>query len=400
MSRVSWAPVLAAVLAASTSSIAQPLTEGRFLEDALKNHPEIAAAEAAVTAAEGSRRQAGVIDNPEVSWEREDPSSQPRQDTWMLDWQLPFDGRKHRVAAGDAALAASTSELEATRLRLRNDMRSVFTFWHLASERARILQTHLERTQRLAAWLRVRAEQGEASGVEARRLDFEVETLRREVVLARTEASSWRSAAASWSMLVTDDATPIRPSLAPPPATAEVGDRPDLEALSQRAAEVEARARLMRRVIEPPAISVGWTEIRDGRLSFDGPVFGVSWPVPLFDRKQGDRASGEAEAVRAHFELQAARRHADARARVALGAYTDLYELISPAGDDSADAEVAVAVFAAFEAGEADLTDVLDVHRSTVDLQLARLETLNAALAAERELEAAIGRPILPGGSS
>ena len=59
-----------------------------------------------------------------------------------------------------------------------------------------------------------------------------------------------------------------------------------------------------------------------------------------------------------------------------------------------------IATFAAFEAGEASLTDVLDALRASVDVQLARLESLDQALAAERELEAAIGRPILPGGSS
>jgi outer membrane protein TolC len=61
---------------------------------------------------------------------------------------------------------------------------------------------------------------------------------------------------------------------------------------------------------------------------------------------------------------------------------------------------VAVAVFAAFEAGEASLTDVLDVLRASVGVQMARLESLDLALAAERELEAAIGRPIVLGGSS
>ncbi len=156
----------------------------------------------------------------------------------------------------------------------------------------------------------------------------------------------------------------------------------------------------MRRALEPPAISVGWTQIRDGELSFDGPVYGIAWPVPIFDRNQGNRRAGEAEARRARFELDAARRHADAQVQAALVAYSELYEFAATTDGDPADADVAVAVLAAFEAGEADLTDVLDAHRSTVDLRLARLETLSVALTAERELEAAMGHPILPGGSS
>ncbi len=60
----------------------------------------------------------------------------------------------------------------------------------------------------------------------------------------------------------------------------------------------------------------------------------------------------------------------------------------------------AVAVFAAFEAGEAGLTDVLDTLRASVGVQMARLDSLDLALATERALEAAIGGPVLPGGSS
>lgn len=400
MSRASWTPVLAVALAMSTSSLAQPLTERDFLEDALANNPEIAAAEAAVAAADGSRRQAGIVDNPEISWEREDPAFLPRQDTWALEWRLPFDGRKHRVAAGDAALAVATAQLEAKRLELRIEMRSIFAGWYVAAARAQILQTHLERTERFAGWLRARAEEGEAAGVEAKRLDFEVEILQRQAVQARAEAWSRCSAAAVWSTRVTVDVRPTRPGLAPPPATAGTGDRQDLEALAHHSAEVDAQTRVMRRALEPPAISVGWTQIRDGELSFDGPVYGVAWPVPIFDRNQGNRRAGEAEARQARFELDAARRHADAQVQAALVAYSELYEFAATADGDPADADVAAAVFAAFEAGEADLTDVLDAHRSTVDLRLARLETLWAALTAERELEAAMGRPILPGGSS
>ena len=62
--------------------------------------------------------------------------------------------------------------------------------------------------------------------------------------------------------------------------------------------------------------------------------------------------------------------------------------------------DVAIATFAAFVAGAASLTVVLDALRASIDVRLARLESLDQALAAERELEAAIGRPILPGGRS
>jgi outer membrane protein TolC len=83
-----------------------------------------------------------------------------------------------------------------------------------------------------------------------------------------------------------------------------------------------------------------------------------------------------------------------------LASYTDLYSVAAPSGTITETLDVAVAVFAAFEAGEASLTDVLDALRASVGVQMARLDSFDQALLAERELEAAIGRPIVPGGSS
>jgi cobalt-zinc-cadmium efflux system outer membrane protein len=313
---------------------------------------------------------------------------------------LPFDGRKHRVAAGDAALAASTSDLESTRLGIRLEMRSLYAAWYIAVEREAVLEAHLDRTRRLAEWLRARAEEGEAAGVEAERLDLEVEVFERELVAARAAASAERAAAAVWCDFVTDTVRPQRPFLPIPPATADVGDRPDLRAMTHRVDQAEAVERLHRRSFEPPEISFGWKKLGEEGLSFDGPVYGIAWPLPVFDRNQGNREAATAGLSVARSQLELETRLAEQRARAALAAYNDLHRISRPEEGGSERLDVAIATFAAFEAGEASLTDVLDALRASVDVQLARLESLDLTLAAERELEAAIGRPILPGGRS
>jgi cobalt-zinc-cadmium efflux system outer membrane protein len=147
-------------------------------------------------------------------------------------------------------------------------------------------------------------------------------------------------------------------------------------------------------------VSLGWTELRDATQSFDGPVFGVTWPVPIFDRNQGSREAAAAEVDRSRALADAARRRAREHAEAALASYSTLYTSVTAIRRSSDSGEAADSVTAAFEAGEASLTDILDTLRTTVDVQLARLESLAAALSAGRELEAALGRPILPGGSS
>jgi cobalt-zinc-cadmium efflux system outer membrane protein len=270
----------------------------------------------------------------------------------------------------------------------------------MASEREEVLKGHLDTTKSLAEWLRARAEQGEAAGVEAQRLELEVEVLDRQLAEARSEARARRASVAAWSDLVTEGDRPSRPALAPPPSAVDLSGRPDLLALEHEVAEAEARQRLARRVLAPPEVNVGWLELRDATQSFDGPVFGVSWPVPVFDRNQGNRDTAGAELDRSRAVLEAARRRARERAEAALASYSTLYGSVTLTRRSGDSDEIADSVTAAFEAGEASLTDVLDTLRTTVEAQLARLDSLAAALAAERQLEAALGRPILPGGIS
>ncbi len=400
MSRASWALASLLVVAGSMPLRAQFLTEQQFLDDTLAGHPAIAAAEAEVAAASGVRRQAGIVDNPEIAWVREDPDIAPRQDTVVLNWRLPFDGRRHRMDAADAAIDASSSELEATRLRIRLEMRSLFASWYIAARREAVLQANLDRTRRLSDRMQARAQDGESSGLEARRLELEVEVLGLEAAAARAEARATRSAAASWSALVTGDAEPTRPPLPTPPSSPDIGDRPDIRALSYLAVAAESRHQLQQRVLEPPAISVGWTEIADGVRSFDGPVFGFAWPLPLFDRNQGRREAASAEVSRARFELEVAQKKALEQLQAALASYSEFYAMVVRGAAGETDSDVVDTMLAVFEAGEASLTDVLDALRATVDVRMARIEALARALVAERELESALGRPLLSGGSS
>ncbi len=353
MRTISCVSVAWLLAAACTPSHAQQLTEERFLEDALAGHPGVAAAEATAAAATGRRRQAGTLDNPELAWEREDPAHAARQDTWRLSWRLPLDGRAHRVAAADAAAAAAEAAVAATSMEVRLELRELFATWFVAGERARIVEHHLDTTRRLAGWLRARADAGEAAGVEAHRLELELEVLSRRLAEAEAEAGARRAEAATWSDLVATSAGPARPRLVPPPDAADPSRRPELAALAHRLAEAEARRRLAGRVIAPPEVSVGWLELRDVGRTFDGPVLGVAWPVPLLDRNQGDREASSAEADRARAGLVAARRRAAARAEAALASYRELYRAVVPDAPRAPGDDVVDAVLAAFEAGEA-----------------------------------------------
>lgn len=396
----SWAQALLLAAAVSMPLFAQDISEEEFLQEALEGHPALVAGEAVVQAEIGRKRQAGAFENPEIEWEREDPDRAAKQDTWRLSWRLPIDGRRHRVAEAEAAAAASRSELAGTRLGVRLELRALFANWYLASERDAALKRQVERARRLAAWLLARAEEGEAAGVDAKRVALEVEVLERDALVARAEAQSWRAAAAVWSTGVSEGAKPKRPLLMPLPSDVGIAGRPDLKVLEQQLRGAESRHRLERIFFRPPEISAGWTEISEGDQTFDGPVLGVMWPVPLFDRNRGNREAAAAEEMRASAELEAARRRATQQVRSTSARYAELLAAVQRHSASDLDGDIVEPILAAFEAGEAGLTDVLDALQATVEVELARLETLNQALQAQRELEAALGRSLTDGESS
>lgn len=400
MGRVPTAVTMLLAVVAGAVAEAQVVTEEIFLQDALINHPGLSAAAAAAAAAVGARQQAGMFANPDLAWELEDPDQSARQSTWRLSWRLPVDGRRHRIAAADAAVAAATADVETERVQLRRELRALFAAWYIASEREVVLRQQLEETGRLAARVRARVEHGEASGVEAWRLGLEVEILSHRLAVACAATGAGRAATAAWSALVGEGATPARPRLAHPPTSVDVEARPDVAARAHHVAEAAAAQRLAGQVLAAPEVSVGWLELREPSASLDGAVFGVAWSLPLFDRNQAARSVAEAEEASARAELELARRRAEEQAEMALTSFSRLFRAVSAERPPAAAGDVIDSVRAAFDAGEASLTDLLDALRTTTEVRLTRLETLAAALEAQRELEAAMGAPLIPGGAS
>jgi outer membrane protein TolC len=169
--------------------------------------------------------------------------------------------------------------------------------------------------------------------------------------------------------------------------------------MEREAERAELALRLAGRSLEFPTVFGGWTVFDEEGGNVDGPVLGLEWSLPVFDRRQGERqrAARELEVVRAELELSRAR--AEAERGAALAVYEELSaaatEVLETTEGTSAVIEAATAEF---QAGEASLTDLLETLRSATDGRLAALRLHAEALAAHRRLELSTGRP-LAGGS-
>lgn len=377
------------------------ITEAEFLAVLNDGHAGVAALGDRVGAARAERIRAGLAPNPVVSFEREAPHDVARQTTWSVAWTPPFfDGRRGAaVRATKAGLAAATHELEASRLSLRSDLRAAFADWALASERRAILDHHRDLIGRLSSQMRSRAKSGEESGLAARRLALVA--LEVEAQAARTDVGATHAQARvrAWRPELPLEASPERPELPVVSDTLETPLRADVRA---RRSEVEAadwQLRAGRRVFRFPELAFGWQRIQGELTTNEGPVFGVSWALPLFERQQPERiaASARLSAARARLEL------AEARARTELPAARVAYARLRAAAllglETIAESEqVETSAAASFRLGESRLTDLIEMLRSTLSARLAALELYEAALRAHRDLELAAGRPLTPDG--
>lgn len=377
------------------------LSEVEFLATLDSSHPAVVALADELARAEGELRRAGTLDNPTIEFEHEAPSGQADQSTLKLGWKPPLDGRRGlAIDAGEAVVEAASRNLEWARLQVRQNLRAVFAEWAVAERRTALVSQHLESLRELEARLNARAERGEESRLAARRFELAVTEVRTELARSEADLAHVRGRALALREGLSPGAVAVLPDPPPVPSTFEDSDRPDLVALRSEVEAATLRRRLAGRVLEFPTLVAGWTRITAADEDFDGPYFGVSWDVPLFDRNQGDRHEMTRAIEIAQARLHLTEREAAQRRAAALAAYSALHaSLVEVTGVVQGAPELVDAASASFLAGESSMTDLLETLRSVLDSQLAALELQARALAAHRELELSAGRALTQGDS-
>ena len=394
--------LIAAVLATLPCQAASQaiLTEDIFLAALGEDHPAIIALSDRLSAAEGARAGAGRLANPRLAAAWELPEETTQQETWSVAWTPPLDGRRGlRVRASEAALDAAKADFEAAELETRVAMRAVFAEWAISAERRAIVAAHHESVARLVAQMSARAKSGEASGLSARRLALAELEIEASLARAAADEASARQRAAAWSAIA-ESASPARPDLPEAPADVDVSAKPQIRARESELAAAEYDKRLAGRFLEFPELEAGWQKQEDvADETFSGPVFGASWPLPLFDRQQGDRAQTNRRVVAAQARLDFAKTLANAEVDATRDAYVTLRESALRSIAAIAETDVLIeGATASYTLGESDLTDLLETLRSVLAARMAALDLYEAALEAHRDLELAVGRPLSSGG--
>lgn len=374
------------MLAAPSLALAQGpvLTLDNALQSAQANNPELAVARWGIDIAEGDRRQAGVLPNPELSWEVEDTRNGSQTTTVSVSQMFELGGKRGArlgVAGQDAQLAGL--ELERQRNALRAEVIGAYQAAVQAQEGLQLARQSLDLSERALRVVQGRVKAGSASPVEATRAQVQLSEVRLE--LGRAEqaltVTYQQLAAATGAPTATfsrvDGVGSEDPDL---PSRTQLLERleqtPDMRLAHVQIDQRDAALDLARTQRIPDlTVSVGsqYSETERERVN----VVGVSLPIPLFDRNQGNvlAAARRADQARdqrngAELRLRSEVIQALAQWRTAAQEVEDFDRSILPSAQQAVDVATR-----GFERGKFAFLDVLDAQRTLV---AARLQYLQA----------------------
>lgn len=374
----------AALWLAANAVQAQPLTLDAALQTAFANNPDLAAAQWEIDIAQGGRQQAGLIPNPVASWDAEDTRRNSRTTSIKLSQTLELGGKRGaRIELATRAQDAAALTLEQRRNVLRAEVIDSYYGALRAQERLDLAQRSMALAERGLEVANGRVSAGKSSPVEAIRAQVQVSEIRLELNRAQIGLSdAYRQLAARTGSAATDfEALATQNTFAPAlPAAAQLLAR--LEQTAElRLAElniVQNEASVgLEKSQRIPDLDVSIGSQYDASVRERVNLVGVSMPIPLFNRNQGNilaasRRTDQARDLRNATEL---------RLRTETRQALDLWQTantevrafnqqVLPAAQSAVDSATR-----GFEMGKFNFLDVLDAQRTLI---AARTQYLTA----------------------
>ncbi|MBO9500969.1 TolC family protein [Brevundimonas sp. A19_0] len=389
------ASLLALPVHAQSQAAPQPITQDEAVSRALAVPDWRAAGEgrrdAARAEADGVRR----FDNPSLEVRRGSVSGPGEDETeWEAEVVQSLDLTGRRASLRRAAEAeADAVDLEVRRAD-QERVAAVRRAWVECAVASRKADLSRRFSARLAAVERIVSERTDAGDVaiyDLRRMRVEARTAEAEAAILEAEVGA---ACAGLSALTdTTGARAAGPLLAPMPAEAVVADRPDLRAGERRAEAARQQVRAADRSRLPELeFGLGWKRLETMGIEADGPQFSVGLTLPLFDNGSARARQARAEERAAAAELALDRRTVDGEIAAAAARVDGLLAALTAAIETHDDAQrLGAAAQTAYEAGEGDVTELVDAYRAAHAADLFITELTGRANLAVIELDLARG---------
>ncbi|WP_460164100.1 TolC family protein [Pseudomonas sp. S2_F03] len=387
-------PCLAAVSSGTT------LTLDEALKTAFAGNPELAAAQWEIGIAEGDRQQAGLIPNPEVSWEAEDTRRESRTTTVMLSQPIELGGKRGaRIDVASRAQDAAGIDLESKRNALRADVIQAFSSAQIAQQQVQLSRQSLELAEQGLRVAQGRIQAGKSSPVEGTRAHVQLSEVRLELSRAeRDQANAYQQLAqvmgAPLPTLVSVQTAAQGMPVVPPPTRLleRLNETAELRLAKLQIDQREASLALEKTQRIPDlTVSVGsqYSELERERVN----VVGLSMPIPLFNRNQGNvlaaaRRTDQARDLRNATELRLRTQIQTTLAQwqTANGEVKAFNQTILPAAQSAVDSATR-----GFEMGKFGFLDVLDAQRTLISARTQYIQAVAEATDARVRIERIFG---------
>lgn len=373
------------------------------LDLALKANPDIAVAIREREALLGTKVQAATRPNPFVSSSIQDTRSATRQIYLQLNQEIELgDKRTARMEAADAFYSKADAELATKKAEIHANVVLAFYEVLVAQERVLLAKSSVEVAESALDAASKRVKAGKSSPVEQTKSSIAAASAKIELVQATTQLNNSRK---RLSALWGDNA----PSFAH--ATGEVTSIPEVSSLSElqalidgspsiRLAKLEINTREAVTKIERskavPNITLSAGVVNNQEIGLNQALLGLSIPIPVFDRNQGNVQEAVSRKFKAEDELIALRNRIHTnlltqyeRLNAARQATLSLQNDILPNAQSAFDA-----ANRGFSLGKFNFLDVLDAQRT---LYQTKSQYINALLEAHQsiaEIERTLGEVV------
>jgi cobalt-zinc-cadmium efflux system outer membrane protein len=367
--------------------------------------PRAAAERATVDVAAADRITATTSPNPTISYGGShlfsgQSTGAVTQHQVVVDQPLLVSHqRQARLAVADLNVAAEQARVSVALAARRVDVRQAFVSLLARQEDLRILEASKGDLDRIEQVVRGRAQAGDRSQYDVLRIETEGRLLDVDLMNATTDVDD---AAGHLAALLGFPGWKPRADGALEPGTTPTDfdtlwtvaqkQRPTLLASAQQQSVARGNILLAERERLPvPTVTGGALFTND--VTGTSAVFGLSVPLPLFDRNRGAIAKAGAEANAAARAQDAEVAETRAEIERARATYVSRQQVLSMVDRDIVQRMPELRRMAedAYREGRGDILELLDATRSLKDMQMVRVKQLEMTRLAEEDVIAAAG---------
>ena len=390
----------------AAAAAAEPLSLAKAIELALEGNPEVAAAKRQWEATEGQVLQGRSRPNPELAYSLEDTRSKTRTQSWQLNLPVELGGKRAaRTKAAEKSREQAQAQLAELQATVRANVAAAYFDVLTAQERLVLARDSAALAKSSTDTVSKRVAAGKVSPVEESKARVAEAGVRVELAQAASEQRNALSRLFALLGRIDAPYTVLEGKAENLPSVPSLADLQPL--ISSAPGVVLARIEVDRRkaltALEQskrvPDVTVSVGMQRSNETQRNVLLFGVSVPLPVFDRNQGNLLEALKLEDKARDELQAAsvRLHSEvAQAQERLSTITaevqSLQQDVLPGAKSAYDAATI-----GFENGKFNFLEVLDAQRTYFTAKSQYLKALGEAHRAAADIDRLLGASMVPG---